>query len=504
MNDAEVLVVGAGPTGLVLALYLVRSGVRVRIVEKNDGPGLASRAMAVQARTLEFYDQINFADDVIRRGIKVERLHLYEEKDEVAVFNFADFGKGISPFPFILSFPQDEHEKLLTEQLGKSGINVEWQTELADFTDDGGKVSAVLHTPQGAENISVDYLCGCDGAHSRVREILDMDFPGGTYEQVFYVADVQASGKRAVGDLTVCLESNIFSLIFPIRTTGMYRLIGIMPEEIRDPESASFEDIRPYVENLTELRVDKLNWFSIYRVHHRVADHFRKGRAFIAGDAGHIHSPAGGQGMNTGIGDAVNLSWKLAAVLKHRADPSILDSYEIERLAFARLLVETTDRAFKLIVNRGTGGQMLRTFLLPNLGPFLLGFSRLRRAAFRVISQTRINYHQSPLSEGTAGDVEGGSRLPWVESVNNFEPLKSFDWQIHVYGTAAEQLRAFASKRKVPVHEFPWNEDADDAGLDKDALYLIRPDGYVALASNNQDSLVLEGFLDRFGIVAGD
>jgi 2-polyprenyl-6-methoxyphenol hydroxylase-like FAD-dependent oxidoreductase len=501
MTDAEVLVVGAGPTGLVLALYLTRRGVRVRIVEKNAGPGRASRAMAVQARTLEYYDQLNFADDVIRRGIKIERLHLYEEKDEVAVFNFTDFGKGISPYPFILSFPQDEHEALLTEQLAKAGVTVEWQTELADFTDEGGKVTGVLHTPRGEETFSVDYLCGCDGAHSRVRECLDMDFPGGTYDQIFYVADVQASGRRAIGDFTVCIESNIFSLIFPIRTTGMYRLIGIMPEEISDPESATFEDIRPYVVNLTELHIESLNWFSIYRVHHRVADRFRKGRAFIAGDAGHIHSPAGGQGMNTGIGDAVNLSWKLADVLRNRADESILDTYEIERITFARLLVETTDRVFKLIVNRGAAGQILRTFLLPNLGPFLLGFSRLRRAAFRVVSQTRINYHESPLSEGVAGEVESGSRLPWVESVNNFEPLKSFGWQIHVYGTVTDQLRAYAGSRKLSVHDFPWTDDAEEAGLAKDALYLVRPDGYVALAVPEQDTVKLSNFVEKFRIL---
>jgi hypothetical protein len=224
------------------------------------------------------------------------------------------------------------------------------------------------------------------------------------------------------------------------------------------------------------------------------------GRAFLLGDAGHIHSPAGGQGMNTGIGDAVNLSWKLADALLNRATANILDTYETERIGFARSLVETTDRAFRLMVGSNTTSQLFRSLLLPHLLPFAFGLSALRQAAFRTVSQTRISYHGSVLSEGAAGEVHGGDRLPWVSDLDNFAPLASFDWQIHTYGEPSESLRGFAQSHRLPVFEFAWNSNMKDAGLAHDAVYLVRPDGYVAFASPNQDIDSLSRFIDRFKI----
>src|SRR5207249_1803317 len=171
--------------------------------------------------------------------------------------------------------------------------------------------------------------------------------------------------------------------------------IGLVPEPLRGRDDLEFDDLRAEVEQVTGTRVTEVNWFSAYRVHHRVADHFRRGRVFLAGDAGHIHSPAGGQGMNTGIGDAANLGWKLAEVLRGRAAPAILDTYETERIAFARVLVETTDRVFRGAVNPGLGGRILRTWLLPHLLPLLAGFSAGRHVFFRTLSQTRIAYPDS-------------------------------------------------------------------------------------------------------------
>jgi hypothetical protein len=328
-------------------------------------------------------------------------------------------------------------------------------------------------------------------------------FPGGTYEQMFYVTDVEASGAVANRNFNMCLGENAFCAVFPIRTSGMNRLVGIVPEELRETASLlTFDDIRPSVKELIGLEVNKVNWFSTYQVHHRVAEAFRRGRVFICGDAGHIHSPAGGQGMNTGIGDAVNLAWKLAAVLQNRADSSLLDTYEPERMAFARLLVETTDQAFRAVVGKNIGSQMFRTLLVPHLIPFLLGFSRVRKAAFRLLSQIRINYRDSELSSGSAGEVGGGERLPWVEDLDNFASLKTLDWQIHVYGVAGEPLRHFATAHKLALHEFAWTPNAEDIGFARDALYLVRPDGYVALASVEQNVEDLGKFIDRFKIVS--
>lgn len=498
--DTQVLIVGAGPTGLVLALGLARRGIDFVIVDRNAGPGEASRAMAVHARTLEFYQQFGFADTVVDRGIKVGRLHLKENGVEAAVFEIGDFGEGLSPFPFVLSFPQDEHERLLLDRLRDAGADVRWNTQLIDFEESGERIRATVRTDDAESVIEARYLCGCDGVHSAVREGMDVAFPGGTYDQMFYVADVDAHGEAANGDFNMCLGTNAFCAVFPIRTSGSFRLIGIVPDELRTVEKVALTDIQPIAERLVGLKIQKENWFSTYHVHHRVAGKFRTGRAFLAGDAGHVHSPAGGQGMNTGIGDAVNLSWKLASVVTGRADSRLLDTYEAERIAFARLLVSTTDKVFTGVVSQSVAGQVFRKYLVPNLVPFLLGFSRVRTEAFRMLSQTRINYRASELSVGVVRDVHGGDRLPWVQTLGNFEPLRSMDWQIHVYGSAGQSARGFADERAMPLFEFAWCKDAEHAGFSENALYLVRPDGYVAVAAKPSDTADIARVMDDFGI----
>jgi 2-polyprenyl-6-methoxyphenol hydroxylase-like FAD-dependent oxidoreductase len=461
--------------------------------------------MAVQARTLEFYRRLGFAEDVVNKGIRLEEIHLWAHGRSVAEFTLKDFGQGVSPYPFALSFPQDEHEKFLVAQLEAAGIRVERATELLHMQETDGAIRATLRRPNGTTEVcQAGYLCGCDGAHSVVRHDLDLGFGGGTYEKTFYVADVAATGEAAGRkSFSLCLDENDFLLILPIRTSGQHRLIGIIPASLREKADLTFEDIRPFAERAAPIHVENVNWFSQYHVHHRVADYFRVGHAFLSGDAGHIHSPVGGQGMNTGIGDAVNLAWKLAAVLQGHADATILDTYEPERIAFAHALVESTDRVFQLINGSGITSHVFRDMVLPHLFPIALGFSAVSNAAFRLISQTRIHYRSSPLSEGAAGDIHGGDRLPWVpqaDGTDNFAPLTSLDWQIHVYGAASQALRDAAPKTGLPLHAFAWSESAKRAGLAQDALYLVRPDGYVALADASQDVAKLRALIARFQI----
>lgn len=504
INDIQVLIVGAGPTGLALALFLAHNGIKPRIIEKNSGPGQQSRAMAVQARTLEFYRQLCFAEDVIHDGIITKSAHLWEDHHEVTQIRFGDFGEGLSPYPFTLSYPQDDHERLLVAQLKAAGVEIEWETELVSFTNGGDQVRTTLRKNGVESDCTTAYLCGCDGAHSTVRQGLGVGFPGGTYDQMFYVADVQAKGAAAIRDgFSMCIGTHLLCLVFPIRSTGMHRLIGLVPDALSGREDIAFEEIRPFVEKHVELEVTQLNWFSLYHVHHRVADHFQIGASFLLGDAGHIHSPAGGQGMNTGIGDGVNLAWKLAAILQGRADPAILDTYESERIAFARSLVATTDRLFQLMVGKNVSSAAFRETLLPHLAPFLFGFSGIRTAAFRFLSQTRISYHESALSDGEAGEVHGGDRLPWVacDGKDNFAPLRSLDWQIHVYGVADEALCGAVGEKRLELHTFDWTEAMGTAGLKRDALYLIRPDGYVALADAEQNVEKLQSYLTQFKIL---
>ena len=501
--DTEVLVVGAGPTGLALALWLKRFGVAVRIVDRDDGPGETSRALVVHARILEFYRQFGIADAVIAAGDKVEELDILKSGRRIARLPFGDFGKGLSPYPFVLALPQDVHERVLIEQLAAEGLRVERQTEVTGFTEKGDGVTATLKTAGGSTAIESAYICGCDGAHSIVRHTLGIGFPGGTYSQVFYVADVVASGIAAEGGLTVCLDRGGFSIVLPIRRAGAVRLIGIVPREVANPEAISFDDVRASAAEKTGLRIDAVNWFSTYRVHHRVADSFRRGRAFLLGDAAHIHSPAGGQGMNTGISDAINLAWKLAATIQQRAEAKILDSYEPERIAFARRLVATTDRLFQAATDPSSFGSFARNTVLPRLLPFALRFEAARHLMFRTISQIDINYRASPLSSGIAGKIHGGDRLPWVDAAGagNYLPLRSLDWQVHVYGEAQEPLRKALAGLGIALHVFAWSPAAAGAGLARDALYLVRPDGYIAMADPTQDPLPLQRYVKEWAVV---
>ena len=509
MNDSAVLIAGAGPTGLALALWLTRLGIRVRLIDRSTGPGLTSRALAVQVRTLEFYRQLGIADLVIDGGVEIAGINFWVQGARRARVPLRQIGEGMSPYPFALVFPQDAHERLLIDQLEKLGVTVERRTELIRMSQDAAGVSVTLRRPDGTEEVSrVDYLAGCDGASSTIREQLGIGFPGGTYSGLFYVADVDASGSAIDRELHIDLENADFVLLFPMKQQGRIRLVGLVREQESEQEKVrsgelSFDDVRGKAIEHLSLTIGTVHWFSTYRVHHRVADSFRNSRAFLLGDAAHIHSPVGGQGMNTGIGDAVNLAWKLAAVLKGRAAPSLLDSYEPERIAFARRLVATTDRGFTIVTRRGAIAQFVRTRLVPMLVPLLTRLPQFRRFLFRTVSQIVVNYRQSPLSVGSAGSIQGGDRLPWVpirEGEDNFAPLASIDWQAHLYGEARAGLVEACTGMGLPLHVFRWVPAMEAAGLERGALYLIRPDGYVALADSDGNPENLLRYFDERAI----
>jgi len=498
--STEVLIVGAGPTGLVLALWLRRQGVGVRIIDRTDVPGTTSRALAVQARTLELYRQLDLADAVVERGLKVPAVNLWARGARAARVAFTSIGEELTPFPFLEIYPQDEHERLLIERLMQLGVPVERRTELTDFTDLGECVRVELRTADGKkESGEVRYLAGCDGARSIVREVLGLGFPGGTYRQVFYVADIEGAGAPINGELHVDLDEADFLGVFPLAGAGRARLIGtVRDERAEHPESLRFEDVSQRAIEHLGLVVSKVNWFSTYHVHHRVAGHFMRGRVFLLGDAAHIHSPVGGQGMNTGIGDAINLAWKLAAVLGGRADQALLATYEAERIGFARRLVATTDRVFSFVTAQGKVADVVRTRLAPSLLAGGLALEPVREYLFRTVSQIMVNYRGLALSAGSAGDVHGGDRLPWVRdgASDNYAPLQAIGWQAHVYGSAADGLRAACAAHGLPLQLFPWSGAHGAAGLERDALYLLRPDTYVALADHAADPGTLTSYFN--------
>jgi 2-polyprenyl-6-methoxyphenol hydroxylase-like FAD-dependent oxidoreductase len=507
MTRCQVLIVGAGPTGLVLALWLTKLGVNVRIIDKTDCPGTTSRALAVQARTLELYRQLDLADEVVARGHKAPAVNLWARGERVARLGFEAVGERLTPYSFLEIFPQDEHEKLLIDRLQSLGVVVERQTELIDFTDGPAGVSARLRRADGAEETcEADYLAGCDGARSTVRDAIGAAFPGGTYRQVFYVADVVAAGPSVDGELHVDLDEADFLAVFPLAGEGRARLIGTVRDARADhPEDLTFEGVSAQAIAHMKLEVKTVNWFSTYHVHHRVTEQFRKGRAFLVGDAAHIHSPAGGQGMNTGIGDAINLAWKLAWVVSGRAPDSVLDSYEAERIGFARRLVATTDRAFNLATAEGHAADFIRTRLAPIVAKTALSFETVREFMFRTVSQITLNYRGGPLSVGEAGEVRAGDRLPWTPNVSAQETtaLAQMTWQVFVYGQASAALATWCAGHSVALQVFEHRQDLAAAGVARDALYLLRPDTYVAVADPGGDPATLERYFADRGIRPG-
>jgi 2-polyprenyl-6-methoxyphenol hydroxylase-like FAD-dependent oxidoreductase len=495
----SVLIVGAGPTGLVLGNWLARLGMQIRIVDKAAEPGTTSRALAVHARTLELYRQLNLTDAVIENGHKVPAFCLWVKGKCEARVSFAAIAQDLTPYPFVKMFPQDEHERLLIQRLQAFGVIVERPTELIGFTDADDHIVAQLRTAKGEETCEAAYIAGCDGARSIVRQTMATGFPGGTYEQVFYVADAEASGPSVNGDVNVDLDEADFLAVFPLKGEGRVRLIGtVRDDRAKHPETLTFQDVSGRAIEHLKINVSRINWFSTYHVHHRVADHFRKGRAFVLGDAAHIHSPAGGQGMNTGIGDAINLAWKLAEVLHGRAAEEILDSYETERIAFARKLVKTTDQVFTLATAEGRLADIVRTRIVPLVIPTATRIEALREWLFRTISQLMINYRDSELSMGKAGEIHGGDRLPWLRNADNFGPLAEPSWQVHVYGDANPDLTQWCRAHDLPLHVFEWRDEYAAAGFSRNAIYLIRPDTYVALAENSGSPETIEiYFKDR-------
>jgi 2-polyprenyl-6-methoxyphenol hydroxylase-like FAD-dependent oxidoreductase len=495
----QVLIVGAGPTGLVLGLWLNRLGVEVRIIDKAPRAGTTSRAIGVHARTLEFYRQAGLADQVVADGIKAAGVNLWVEGARVASVPLTAMGQGETEFPFVLMYPQDVHERLLVQILARAGVTVERSTELLRFDQTEDRVWSVLRLPDGTEEtVETPFIAGCDGASSCVRQALTQRFPGGTYEHLFYVADVEATGPAVDRQVHIDLGRAEFLGIFPLVRPGHVRVIG----SVRDPlakrtEALTFADVRGDALQAMRLEITRENWFSTYRVHHRVAERFRWNRAFLLGDAAHIHSPVGAQGMNTGIGDALNLAWKLASVLNAGAAETLLESYEEERKAFARRLVATTDRVFTVATNRSWLARFARTKLLPKLLPRVLGVRTAGKALFRTMSQLGIRYRESPLSEGGAGRIRGGDRLPWVRlesGRDNYAVQDGLGWGLHVWGDVAPGVEAVASELKLPLHRFEWGAEAEAAGFMRDACYLVRPDGYVARADPEGAPDALRGY----------
>lgn len=463
----DLLIVGAGPTGLMLACWLAASGVKARIVDPKPGPTPETRAVGVQARTLEFWAMLGIVDRALARGRKGLAADFWVDGRRVARGEFGVMGSGLSPYPFFFLLGQDQTEELLYERLKELGGEVEWGAAVTEIEGN----TAVL----GGEKATFRFILGCDGARSIVRKTAGLEFPGGTYDSRFYVADIDAVGGVVPGELNIALFRDRFLAFFPLKEEKRYRMVGLLDPAI-DPDTATIDVVRPELERLMKTQVETVRWFSVYRVHHRVVESFRKGPLFLLGDAAHVHSPVGGQGMNTGLGDATNLAWKLVEVLLHGVDERLLDTYDAERRPFAESLVKTTDRAFELIVRQTPLARFIRIRIAPYVLPLLFRLGAVRRLAFRTISQIRISYRSGPLARGPGG----GDRLPPLG-----EPAKPGRWRLVTVGAESPESLDWCRARDIDTEARPGHS----------AILLVRPDGYIGLSLPSFSAAALDDYL---------
>lgn len=425
----DVLISGAGPTGLALACQLIRYGVDFVIIDKKETTTPFSKAIGVQARTLEIYEQIDLAGKLVAQGAKTGGVRLLEGGEERAHVDLTKLGQGLSPYPYLLIVEQGKHEHLLYEFVRAHGKDVLWQVTLDDFSqDDTGVMGTIVDASGEKTLVEAQYLVACDGSKSQIRSGLGLTFEGSTLERLFYVADVQMNWDFPHDFLTACLAKDRSTAFFPMPGEDRYRIVGVFPEESEKKEGEiPFDEIEQQIREDSRLEFDiyNVNWFSTYKVHSRRVNRFSKGRCFLAGDAAHIHSPAGAQGMNTGIQDGYNLAWKLALVLRGDADARLLDTYNEERVEVATRLLETTDRLFDLLVNPAWLMSFLRTRIFPRVANFVAGLDAVNHFFFPLISQIGISYRERSLSDDQADlEVKAGDRMPYF----TVEDKSIYDW----------------------------------------------------------------------------
>jgi 2-polyprenyl-6-methoxyphenol hydroxylase-like FAD-dependent oxidoreductase len=483
MAKVDVLISGAGPIGLTMANELARYGIAVRIVDKSAERTDKSKALVLWSRTLELFDHAGYVEPFLAAGMQAHGAQMSNGRDVIARISLDDIE---SVYPYALMIPQSDTERVLEEQLAKRGVKVERTVGLESFTDQGNQVQAVLRKASGeSETLTADWLIGCDGAHSTVRHGLGFTFDGTTQPSDWYLADGHISGLEPQDRLHIFWHKDGILAFFPI-TEGRWRVIadlGPAQGDAHCPDPTLQE-----VQALITLRgtdgivIKDAYWLAAFRINERKVSQYGRGRAFLAGDAAHIHSPAGGQGMNTGMQDAFNLAWKLSLVIGGVCKPSLLDSYSVERSAVGDMVLRNAGRLTDAAIVRNPILQGLRNTVVK----FALGFPQLGHRVADLLAELNIGYPKSPLTvEGAhrASATKAGAR--WPERLPE-DPGKA---RFTAIG-ATDVVSALAAKFSKLVQAAPASGRADARDL-----ILVRPDGYVGFAGAASDRAGAEAYL---------
>lgn len=485
----EVLIAGAGPVGLVAAAELARYGIKVRIVEKATCGTEQPKALFLWSRTLELLDRSGYGAPLVAAGHKVTAGSIIAGNKPMGR---VDFSQVNSPHPYALAQPQAETERLLEAHLASFGVKVERGIELLSFTDTSSGVNTLLRHASGDEEIvESQWLIGCDGANSKVRETLGLPFTGHEQKSGWLLADVRLSGLNFPSSELVSFWHEDGYLGFFPRADGLYRVIADLPVSSgQSPASPSLEDIQHIINqrgpgNITASAPTALLAFHI---NERNVREYRQGHVFLAGDAAHLHNPVGGQGMNMGIHDAVNLAWKLALVTRGTCGPQrLLESYNAERHGASDQVFANVGRLTAISVLKNPVAQITRNAF----GSVLFGLAPARRAIADTLSEVSIGYEHSPLNGSDDRSFPGpapGERMPPREG----EPP---------YGAGATPRFALCADLSVEVAELLETypdllEPAVRLPVSRRCIWLVRPDGYVAIVALDPDVRVIASYLN--------